>query len=91
MKLNSTMDDFPLSFTNLARALSSIITYSGFFYVKDFYNLMSVFALVKLLGKLLKILGKLQLFILIRFFPLSFTKSLLTAIFQNIVTGLLLQ
>ena len=62
MKLNSTMDDFPLSVTNLARAVSSIITYSGFFYVKDFYNLMSVFALVKLLGKLLKILGRIATF-----------------------------
>ena len=46
------------------------------------------FALVKLFEKLLKILGRI---ILIRFFPLSFVKSLLTAIFQNIIMGLLLR
>ena len=43
MKLNFTMDVFPGSFTNLARA---VISYNnGCFYVKGFYNFMSVFAL----------------------------------------------
>lgn len=98
IKLKSTMDVFPRSFTNFARRLFPIIPC---FYVKGIYNLMPVFAFKnswKAFGKLWKLLKLLencwksceglQLFILIRFFALSFEKSLLAAANQNIVTGL---
>ena len=61
-KLNSTMDVFPRRFTNLTKALFSIKPQSEWVYVKDFYNLMSVFALVRLFGTLPKILEKIATF-----------------------------
>ena len=45
---------FSSEFYKLARALFSIIPQSGCCYAKDFYNLMSVFALVKLSGNSLR-------------------------------------
>ena len=79
---------FFLKALDLARALFYIIPWSGCFNVKEFCNLVSVFAIVKRFSKLLKILGSIATFYLIRIFPLSFAKPLLTAIFQNIAWGL---
>ena len=47
-------------------------------------------AAVKLFG-LLKILGRIATFYSYQALPLSFAKSLLTAVFQNIVAGLFLR
>ena len=98
IKLKSTMDVFPRSFTSFARGIFPIIPC---FYVKRIYNPMPAFAFKnswKAFGKLWKLLKLLencwksceglQLCILIRFFTLSFEKSLLAAVIQNIVTGL---
>ena len=82
LKLNSTMDIFPRSFTNLA---STAISHNGCFYVKGSYNLLSVFALKNSCCKTFRKTAEgLQLFIIIRGFPLSFPKFLLTAAFQKL-------
>ena len=93
LKMNTIIDVSPLSFTNLAQAVISrntlersllwvFITFHPYLVLKT--------ALIKLFGNCRKSFDRLQLYILIWFFSLSFAK-ILTAVFQNIDKFLFLE
>ena len=93
LKMNTIIDVSPLSFTNLAQAVISrntlewsllwvFITFHPYLVLKT--------ALIKLFGNCRKSFDRLQLYILIWFFSLSFAK-ILTAVFQNIDEFLFLE
>ena len=89
------MDVFPRSFTNLARAVISHNISEWLVLYKRFYKLMPVFALknscYKTFRKTAGNLWRIATYYSFQVLPLIFAKFLLIAVFQNIVTGLLLR
>ena len=79
----------------LLEQLFPIISQSGWFYIKRFYKLTPVFALknscYKTFRKIAENLWRIATYHSFQVLPLIFAKFLLIAVFQNIVTGLLLR